>query len=158
MIIFLKATLKILFLFCWISSSLAAMCSINVVAVNFGYYNPVSAKPNKANGAVKMMCVGEVANYEIMLSPGRGRLYGQRKMYNGNLKSSALNYNLFLDPSYSNIWGNGTSGTGSITGNSDACQRRTPCSYPIYGFIPPLQKQIMAGNYSDNIVVIVSFQ
>ena len=68
-----------------------------------------------------------------------------------NLMSSGsvLFYNLFSDPGRSQVIGDGTSGSTTLTRNVD---RTNPWDVTLYGRIPALQV-IPPGSYTDSLVV-----
>ena len=156
MALYFKLIMKTLLFYycCYFSTAWATACSIDVTSLNFGRYDPTSAKPTTAAGTVKTTCRGRLVDYQINFTPGRGRSYQNRKMQGDG--GGVLRYNLFTNPSHTIIWGNGTSGTGAINANSGSCGRRASCVYPVYGYIPPRQK-VPAGRYSDVIVVVFTF-
>jgi spore coat protein U-like protein len=61
-----------------------------------------------------------------------------------------VSYQLFLDPSHTVPWGDGTAGTqeATVSGSSG--------TLAIYGRIPPGQRA-RAGEYSDAVTIVVSF-
>jgi spore coat protein U-like protein len=63
-----------------------------------------------------------------------------------------LTYNLYLDPTHLTIWGDGSSGTGTVSGTGTGANVGTP----VYGRIPPGQNASV-GSYSDVITVTVTY-
>jgi spore coat protein U-like protein len=92
-------------------------------------------------------------SYQIALSPGRGADFLSRKMFNNTY---SLNYNLYIDPARTVIWGDGTQGTAALAGSS-TCQLSNTCRHIIYGRIPAHQGSAAVGNYSDTIVVTLNY-
>lgn len=122
----------------------AANCSVSVVNVAFASYDVFTPAATNTTGTVKVKCPAS-ATYTISLSAGAGT-FASRVMLNGSYK---LNYNLYTDSQDLTIWGDGTSGTVTISGSGGA-------SYTVYGLIPALQN-VPVGSYSDTITVTVTF-
>ena len=81
------------------------------------------------------------------------------------LGTQSLSYNLYLDTGYTLIFGNGASGTYDITvcypGGTVTCagatgQSGVTYSGTVYGRLPAGQN-VMAGNYTDTLVVTVTY-
>jgi spore coat protein U-like protein len=78
---------------------------------------------------------GSIGNRQLAQSPGTGR----------------LNYNIYKDGGYSNLWGDGTAGTTTLMVNTTA----KTTSVPIYGKIDPGQ-DAPVGTYKDTVIVSVN--
>ena len=132
---------------CLVLSTLtpAVGCTVSVVNVAFGGYDVFDAQPTETTGTVTVAC-GSSTAYTISLSAGFGT-FASRVMTNG---TSQLGYNLFTDSQRLTVWGDGTSGTATVSDTA------TGGSYPVYGLIPALQN-VPAGTYSDTITVTVTY-
>jgi spore coat protein U-like protein len=132
----------------------AMACSLSVVnGVAFASYDIFNSSPNVSTGALQVSCTeGETAPFTLTLDTGSSGTYSPRKMQSG---SYVLNYNLYTNPSYSSIWGDGTSGTAYVSGNAADCI--TGCQFTIYGRTPALQNSAGVGSYSDTITATLSF-
>jgi spore coat protein U-like protein len=68
-----------------------------------------------------------------------------------------LTYNVYSNSARTQIWGNGTNSTFTITGgftlNNNTTRSR---NHTLYGRIPPLQ-DITAGTYNDTLVTTLTF-
>jgi len=64
----------------------------------------------------------------------------------------ALAYNLFLDATRLTIWGDGSAGTGTVSGVGTGANINTP----VYGRIAARQNAFV-GTYSDVITVTITF-
>lgn len=136
------------------SNAQAASCSFtSVIGVNFGTYEVFDTMPLDSTGSMTLYCSGvqPMDLFTIDLGAGSSGNAANRYMLNG---ASTLNYNLYLDPTHSAIWGNGSNGTSVLGPLSVADQ--TPTTWTVYGRIPALQN-VVAGNYSDTIVITVQF-
>lgn len=136
-----------------VSYSLAiANCTFTVSNLAFGNYDVLNAAVNNSQTNLSLTCTANTA-YSISLSAGTANSYQPRHMSNG---SYFLNYNLYVDPARTQIWGNGASGTQIVSGTCIANQCR-PRTIPIYGQIPPRQDVVASNNYQDSILVTLNF-
>ena len=146
------------------SSAMAAYgCSVAVVGVNFGNYDPIAAAPDDSAGRVDVTCsnvpgtgLDNVA-YTIALSPGVAGNFNPRRLASGNAR---LDYNLFRDAGRTQAWGNGTSGSFLVSGTlrvgpGQGNGTRTN-THDIFGRVPA-QQDAAAGTYADTIVVTLTF-
>lgn len=127
------------------SNARAAVCSISATGPAFGAYDPLNAAPLDVAGSIQYLCNAAI---QIAISTGSSGTFANRSMQGG---AGPLLYNLFLDPARTQVWGDGTNGTGVLT-NLPSGNR----SVPIYGRIPPLQNAA-EGSYSDSLIVTITF-
>lgn len=122
-----------------------ADCSLNVIDVSFGQYDPFVATDTDITGGVSMSCDTDTS-VQVSFSAGFGP-FATREMKSG---LNAILYNLFTDPSHLTIWGDGSPGTNlvSISGTSG--------SHTVYGRIPARQN-VPVGTYGDTITVTLTF-
>jgi spore coat protein U-like protein len=144
----------------------AGTCTIQSInGLSFGNYNPLSASPTSTNGSINLNCQLALLlplpfTATISLSAGSSASYVSRRMA-PTVGASRLNYNIYLDPGYSNVFGDGSGGT-------QVAQRCTPLlglgcgststasNVPMYGLTPAGQ-DVATGSYMDSIVVTVTF-
>lgn len=139
----------------------AADCTISTTGVFFGNYDPLVTTNTDATGDLTVVCThlsggATHVNYTVALSAGSSGSYAQRRMRAG---VAILNYNLFDSAARTRIWGNGTGGTSRVAGSlrvNPGAHRIAEASHPIHGRIPALQA-VATGNYSDTIVVTLTF-
>jgi len=130
----------------------AAACSVNTVGVAFGRYEPGTGTDGV--GTLSLSCPPNAQAPQVSLGTGSSGSYNPRSMVEG---ADRLEYNLFTDLARTTIWGDGTSGTSTVTmtgGTVNAGQRRFQRS--VYGRIPASQR-VRAKSYSDTMVITVSF-
>jgi spore coat protein U-like protein len=158
------ATLGLLALLATPGTAFAALgCTISTIGVAFGIYDPTLSTPDDSNGSVDVTCFytgpggADATNYTVALSTGSSGTYVPRRLTAG---ASLLTYNLFRDAGRSQIWGNGTAGTSIVTGNlkvgPGAGNNTRTANHPVYGRIPA-QQDADSGNYSDTILVTLTF-
>jgi spore coat protein U-like protein len=136
-------------------------CTLSATGVAFGVYDAASTMPADSAGNVMVRCThlggGAVkTSYSIALSAGSSGIYAQRLMRAG---TSALNYNLFTDPTRLQVWGNGTGGSTLVAGTLLVNPGNfviNEVTHPIYGRIPA-QQAADTGSYSDTILVTLTF-
>lgn len=130
-------------------------CSASTPNVSFGTYDATAAAPDDTVGTISVDCTGLIAllgTIEISASPGSSGNAMARTMRQGQ---DRLDYNLFVDPARTLVFGNGAGGTRTIVAplNGLLIFRQ---AVPVFGRIPPRQK-VRAGNYADSIVITVVF-
>lgn len=123
-----------------------ANCLVSAQSVSFGAYNSLTSIATESTGLVEVSCSVQTS-YQIALSSGNG-VYTERQMTNN---SNTLIYNLYTDPSYSYIWGDGSGLTSTVSGATATTQL-----HDIFGRIPAYQ-DVATGSYSDVIIVTVEF-
>lgn len=125
--------------------ALAVTCEMTPQSVSFGSYDPLSTQSVDGVGNISVRCDAE-ATFSISLGSGSGT-FSARQIASG---SSVLEYNLYTDPSRLTVWGDGTSGTSTVT------ETATTADITVYGRIPARQN-VPAGVYSDIIVVTITY-
>lgn len=142
-------------------AQVAVSCSVSSSALVFGDYDPSQPTASDIQGSISVTCnyllalgTATVA-YQISLSPGSGS-YAQRRM---SATGNTLLYNLYTDAAGSQIWGDGSAGTATI---SDSYQLgfgllgSKTVAYPVYGRIPARQ-MVPSSVYTDSVVVTVTY-
>lgn len=101
-------------------------------------------------GSITLTCTGSGNfNYTVSLNTGSSGTYSPRRMYNG---ANSLTYNLYRDAAYTQIFGDGTGGSNTVTGLVE--MKGLPAqvvTISIYARLPT-QTVPRAGTYSDTIV------
>ncbi|HVP32459.1 MAG TPA: spore coat U domain-containing protein [Steroidobacteraceae bacterium] len=128
-------------------------CTISAVSVAFGTYTPMQTTPLDMNGTIKIACTGVSGNNSVTLdlSTGASNSYLTRTLVSGTAK---LNYNLYLDAGYTEVWGNGTGG--SVEGSATIRRNAPSASLAVYGAIAAHQDPD-PGSYSDMVLVTVNY-
>jgi spore coat protein U-like protein len=128
-------------------------CTVTVTSVAFGTYTPMQVTPLDMNGTVNIACTGVTGDNSVTLdlSTGASNSYLTRTLLSGTY---TLNYNLYLDAGYSQVWGNGTGG--SVEGSARINRNAPNASLAVHGAIAAGQDP-EPGNYSDNVLVTVNY-
>ncbi len=123
----------------------AAACTVSATPLAFGNIDPLSGESTESVGSLTVECPESTA-YTLSVTPGKGT-YNQRLMSAGEL---TLAYNLYVDQEHSIIFGDGTGDTRVVTGEGLVTE------HVVYGKVPN-QPRAYPGNYTDDIVVTVSY-
>jgi spore coat protein U-like protein len=125
--------------------------STNPVA--FGTYDVDSPTPDDANGSVTFNCKGVGGTPVVIdLSTGSSGTFAVRQM-TGSV-ADTLDYNLYLDATRTQIWGDATGGT--VHYGLAVPPNNVDVLVNIYGRIPAGQDKT-PGNYTDTIVATINF-
>jgi spore coat protein U-like protein len=138
--------------------ALLQSCTVAASPAPFGSYvpsNPVAL--TSSSGTITVTCnvtlIGLLEGWNILLSSGNSGTFGSRQM---SLGGKSLAYNLYTTAAHTQIWGDGTSGTGTISELQLLTIGTNSYPYTVYGSIPALQDQ-PPGTYTDVIVVTVNY-
>lgn len=126
----------------------AANCTVTSNTLGFGNYSVFNNTPVSSTGTIDVKCSPGNTNYTIALNNGLYGTIANRKMRNSN-SNDELSYNLYIDATYSTLWGDGVGGGVTISGSN-------PSRFTVYGRIPPLQ-DVGIGSYADSVTVTVNF-
>ena len=134
----------------------AAICTVTANEAAFGAYDPFAAQSRDSSTTVEISCSGsngESVSFDILASTGLGT-FTDRLAANGH---SNLHYNLFLDISRTQVWGDGSNGTVTLHDSLTIADRPVTRTYTIYGRITSAQRYITAGTYSDQVTVTMRY-
>lgn len=148
-------------LFCAVCApAQAAQCGglnpvlVSLATLSFGFYS-ASQPDNTANASVTVSCTVQVGStlpsFTLSLSKGGGS-FSQRQM---GFLTDTLNYNIYTSGGYDTIWGDGTSGTQTLS--YSASDNLASKSFTAYGKIPRDQYVLPGGPYTDTILITASF-
>lgn len=131
-----------------------AACNVSTTTVNFGAYNVLSPGTTDSTGSITILC-DEAPPPDVTAAIGQSPNSGgfnprQMKLVGG---TDLLSYNLYTDTTYTNIWGDGTSGT--VTQTKRATKNR-PQTLQVYGRIPPGQ-DVSVGSYNDTLTITITW-
>jgi spore coat protein U-like protein len=119
-------------------------CAISTSGITFGTYNNSQIT---SSTTVNSLCT-QTTPYTISLNSGSSGNINSRTMKNG---SASLNYNIYSDPSYVSVLGDGITG-GKINLIGTGFLQSTN----VYGKIPAGQ-QPTPGNYSDTLEISLTY-
>lgn len=133
-------------------------CSTSATGLVFGSYQPLAGSTSGTVGNVTITCnpglVSLLISYTVSLGTGGSGSYVTRTLSAGG---GRLNYQIYKDALYTQVWGDGTSGSTSVTdGYVLAALGPVSKNYPAYGLISASQR-VPIGSYIDTITVLVSY-
>ena len=134
-------------------------CGVTTTNVAFGTYSPFAFGNTDSTGSVKVSCggvAGLLIPFNIAISTGSSGSYANRQMSSGGHK---LSYNLYTDPSYTTLWGDGSAATQLINAGVllDVLGLSPAQNFYVYGRIPGRQLTAVPGIYSDTINVTLTY-
>ncbi|HJD60152.1 MAG TPA: spore coat U domain-containing protein [Rickettsia endosymbiont of Omalisus fontisbellaquei] len=129
-----------------------ASCSVSVPTVNFGNFNMGSSRTAMVTASVTCSGIGLLVNYTVRFSTGTAGAYNPRQMASG---ANRLNYNLYKNAAFTQILGNGTSSTVTITDSYLISLGPVTRNYTIFASLPS-QSPAFAGTYQDTITATVT--
>ena len=140
----------------------AAGCSISSSGLAFGLYQPFTfagkrtSVDNVSDAVVSLACTGisGAGSYTIALGPSiAGNSIYPRYLANSN-GGTPMVFNIYRDPGYSVIWGDGVTGdllSGSIPAG-DSFRQHT-----VYGRAPAGQSALKAGSFHGILNITVTY-
>lgn len=133
----------------------SAQCQLSATSVDFGSYDVFDASPLASTGSVTWFCGPPNQPVTIQLGAGGSGTFFPRQMAHG---AERLEYNLYLDPAATQLWGDGSIGTVVFTGHSPPSgpSAGRTSTIVIHGRIPPGQNATF-GIYSDTVTVTLLF-
>lgn len=133
----------------------AAQCQLSTTPVSFGTYDVFDASALVSTGSVTWFCASPNQPVTIQLGAGGSGTFFPRQMASG---AEHLDYNLYLDPAATQVWGDGSAGTVVFTGTSGPPGPPSERTFTtiIHGRIPPGQDATF-GSYADTVTVTLVF-
>jgi len=150
--IFFKVFLTFFLMFLSVDA-FAFHCTVSTTPVSFGNYDVFSSTPLDTTGTIVLYCNNpekKPMQVTVSISSGGSGSFNPRQMRLAG-GTDRMNYYLFIDPSKTTIWGDGTGGSSIFT---STILKAAPLNATIYGRIPARQN-LRAGAYGDNLVVTV---
>jgi spore coat protein U-like protein len=136
--------------------SAAVSCAVATAGSPFGTFNAIDDQERDTLAAIEITCTGnpgDTASYTIMLSTGMGS-FTNRQLRSG---ASLLRYNLYSDSAKTQIWGDGSGGSTTVSDTLSLTTSSASRSYTIYGRIPDSQQLAAVGFYEDSITVLMTY-
>jgi spore coat protein U-like protein len=117
-------------------------------AVALGTYQTFNGGGNTSTTGGTITCVGNYT-FEVTLSKGGSATYIPRKM------NALANYNIYVDPTLTVVYGDNTGGTFAYTGSNTSGTNNY--SGTVYANAPAGQ-DLAPGAYSDSLIATLSYQ
>jgi spore coat protein U-like protein len=126
-------------------------CNVSAATLNFGTYSPTAGSALTGTSVVSVYCTSGTP-YTTSLNVGTGGgAFTTRTLANGG---NTLNYNLYRDAAYSQVWGDGSGATFTVAGTGSGLL--TANTVTVYGQIPVAQDKPV-GTYTSTITVTVTY-
>lgn len=141
-----------------LASCARCTCAASATGVAFGRYSPLAATNADYTGNIRVSCGGGIGSvaYTIQLSRGvYGSGFRPRRMGSGN---NRLDYNLYTNAARTIVWGDGSGGTGVVSGLLDVSSAGASREHVVYGRVPAGQTSAAVGGYSDTIMFTILYQ
>ena len=141
------------------SAAISFSCTVSAGALAFGVYPANSAAPVAATGTFSVTCTATgsgsaTVSGTLSLSTGSSGQFATRTMKAG---TSVLDYNIYVSPAYSQIFGDGTAGTYQLSESGTVTAGQVyQVGGALYGLIPARQ-DVAPGSYLDTIVMTVVY-
>jgi spore coat protein U domain-containing protein, fimbrial subunit CupE1/2/3/6 len=130
-----------------VAATVVGACSLSATDLAFGAY---SGSLTNSTSSISVNCVNGTP-YDVGLNAGNGPGATVTNRSMTGRGAAQLHYKLSRDPAHTFNWGN-TVGTDTVAGTGTG----TTQSLAVYGQLPANQS-VPSGNYSDTIVVTVTF-
>ncbi len=132
-------------------------CNAGATGESFGTYNPFSSVATTSASTLTVTCQATASllvSYTITLDGGSAGSVMARSMGGG---ATRLPYQLYKDALYSQVWGDGTGGSSTVT-DSYLLGALVPVghTYVAYGSIP-VGRQVAPGLYSDLVTILLAY-
>lgn len=132
-------------------ASYGQACELTVSQMIFGDYIPADTQPLRATASIEVICPRGV-RYRVRALEGKSAKDFLPRRLTHSAGNDTLSYNLYVDPLGREIWGDGTRGTGMLTGSGDGLGQ----THFVHGIIFPKQRA-PSGHYSDVVQIIVEW-
>ena len=141
------------------SAAVTFSCTVSASPLAFGTYPAYSAAPVTTTGTFTVTCTATgsgsaTVSGTLSLSTGSSGQFATRTLRAG---TSVLDYNIYVSPAYSQIFGDGTAGTYDLTESGTVTAGQIyQVAGALYGLIPARQ-DVAPGSYLDTIVMTVVY-
>jgi spore coat protein U-like protein len=134
-----------------VQATINAACNVSATNLNFGTYSPTSGAALTGASTVSVYCTSGTP-YTTSLNVGTGGgTFTARTLASGG---GTLNYNLYRDSGYSQVWGDGSGSTFTVPGTGNGLL--TANAITVYGQVPIAQDG-PPGTYTSTITVTVTY-
>ena len=133
-----------------------AVCTVSVSGVAFGSFNPFSGQSASTNGTIAVTCSGaasDTASYTITITSGLGSFSTRQLVAGGD----TLTYNLYKDSGCTQVWGDGTAGTSTVSDSVTLTSTSVTTNYVVYSRIAAAQRGAKVNAYSDHLLVTITY-
>jgi spore coat protein U-like protein len=132
--------------------TVSAVCTVSTAPADFGSYDVLLTVAQDIVTSITVDCNEAppvIATISVGPSPNSGGFDPRQMKLSGG--SEFINYNLYVDPGRTQIWGDGSGSTFTI---SNKVTKNKSWIASIYGRIPPGQ-DVSVGTYSETLTVVI---
>lgn len=135
--------------------AILANCTVAGTGIVFPNYVSPGGASATSTGTIGVTCtgLGLLVSYTIQLSAGSGSFANRALVF---ASTNVLNYNMYVDSTRLSIWGDGTSGTSTVSDSYLLSIGNNLRNYTVYGLVPGGQNK-PAGTYTDHIIITLTF-
>ncbi|NII09425.1 spore coat protein U domain-containing protein [Oleiagrimonas sp. C23AA] len=134
-----------------VNATVQSNCTISATNVDFGIYDPNAGSPSDTSSTLSVLCTNGTP-YTVALDAGSnaGSTVANRHMVSEN--GDQLTYDLYTDASHTSLWGDGNSGTDTVSASGSGGSQ----AITVYAEIPNGQT-VPAGSYSDSVTATLNY-
>jgi spore coat protein U-like protein len=134
-----------------VQATIASACLVSATLLNFGTYSPSAGAALTGNSTISVNCTSGTP-YTTTLNIGSGGgTFTTRTLLSG---ANTLNFNLYKDAAFTQVWGDGSTSTFTVTGTGSGLLVSNNTT--VYGQIPISQDK-PTGVYTSLITVTVTY-
>ena len=136
--------------------ALGQTCTTLATGLAFATYQPLTGLVGSSTATVTVTCVSVASaqvSFSIQLGPGGGGSFAGRSMTGAG---GRLGYQIYTDGGHSQVWGDGTGGTSSVSGGMTVGVVAASNTYTAYGSIPA-GVNVGVGTYNDSMTILVIY-
>jgi spore coat protein U-like protein len=139
-----------------VTATVPAVCKVSAVALPFPNYTPLGGNKSGSTN-IAVLCTNKTP-FKVALDKGStvGGAISQRLMVGLVAATNTLQYNLYTDPAFTTLFGDGTTGV-QVSGTGVGLS--TAVNVPVYGQLPDsaANQLVIPDSFSDTITVTVSY-
>ena len=136
----------------------SAQCNFSEMGgtlIDFGIVSAANNNNIVGTENIEFTCSDPLAptiSYTVAISAGSSGDFASRSLQHAG---NTVNYNLYREPTYTEVFGDGQPGSNSFTVSS-FCVNGLSCVVPVYGRIDGGQS-LSEGQFTDEVVVTITF-
>jgi spore coat protein U-like protein len=137
-----------------VPSAAAAVCDVTTPGIAFGPYDVGNPAPTDSTGVISILCdETPVPLVTVAINEGLHWSGGTRRMTLSGGSGAYLSYNLYTDATATDVWGDGTGGTSTVSVRAKLRKNR---DLTFYGRVPEGQ-DVPVGSYHDTLTVTITW-
>jgi spore coat protein U-like protein len=134
------------------SANVTANCTVNTTTLQFSDTDVTNGLAHDGSGTLNVLCTNGTT-WTASADQGAGGTGASMALRQMTFGTNKLNYILYNDDAKTAIWGDGTTGTSTITHVGSGVSQ----PYTLTGTIPAGQTALPMGLYTDTVNVTVTY-